>query len=126
MSSIIDTDQAPKSIGPYSQGYVVNDFIYTSGQIGLDPSTMKMRETFKEQANTIFNNLDAILSSAGSSLSSVIKLTIYLVDMKNYPTLNEIMTDLLAKPYPARTTIVVSQLPLNALVEIEAVAVVRK
>ncbi|CUT17506.1 MULTISPECIES: RidA family protein [Candidatus Ichthyocystis] len=122
MMSVIETDQAPSAIGPYSQGRVTGNLIYTSGQIGLDPKDMKLKETFDDQADAIFKNLDSILRTANSDLSQIVKLTIYLVDMKNYASLNEIMTKALPKPYPARTTIVVSQLPLNALVEIEAIA----
>ncbi|WP_092484740.1 RidA family protein [Candidatus Ichthyocystis hellenicum] len=122
MLNVIETDQAPNAIGPYSQGRIVDNLVYTSGQIGLDPKSMKIRETFDEQVDAIFKNLDAILKAGNSDLSKIVKLTIYLVDMKNYASLNEFMTKVLPKPYPARTTIVVSQLPLNALVEIEAVA----
>lgn len=120
--TVINTEQAPQAIGPYSQAIVAGSFIYTSGQVGLDPKTMTLDESFEKQAHRIFDNLQHILLAAGSSFSHLIKLNIYLTDMGHYRKLNEIMTERLPSPYPARTTVVVSQLPAQALVEVEAVA----
>ncbi|MEA2336591.1 MAG: 2-iminobutanoate/2-iminopropanoate deaminase [Thermoanaerobaculia bacterium] len=122
---IIATDQAPKAIGPYSQAIRVGNMIYTSGQIALDPATGALVDgDFAAQAKRVFENLNAVLAAAGSSFSKVIKATVYLTDLANFVTLNEIYASYFGDTKPARTTVGVAQLPKGGLVEIDLIAMV--
>ena len=122
---IIATDQAPKAIGPYSQAIRVGNVIYTSGQIALDPATGSLVEgDFAAQANRVFENLKAVLAAGGSSFSKVVKATVYLTDLANFVTLNEIYASYFGETKPARTTVGVAQLPKGGLVEIDLIALV--
>jgi len=119
---IINTDKAPAAIGAYSQAVKVANTVYISGQIPLDPSNMTMvSDVFADQAHQVFANLAAVSQAAGGNLSDAVKLTVYVTDLANFPILNEVMTEYLQQPFPARATIQVSALPLGALVEIDAV-----
>jgi len=119
---IINTDKAPAAIGAYSQAVKVNDQVYISGQIPLDPMTkVLVSDDFSKQAHRVFTNLIAIAEASGGRLSDAVKLTVYVTDLANFPTLNEVMAEYLAQPFPARATVQVSALPLGALVEIDAV-----
>jgi 2-iminobutanoate/2-iminopropanoate deaminase len=120
----IQTDGAPGAVGPYSQGITAGDFVYTAGQLGLDPASGKF-VSFKVQDQTrrALQNVKAILEAAGSGLGDVVKTTVYLSDMENFKLMNEVYAEFFSEPYPARSTVAVKSLPLGALVEIEAVAI---
>lgn len=124
----IKTNSAPAAVGPYSQAIVVNGFVYTAGQIALVPGTRKMVEGgIKEQTRKALENLDAILEAAGTNLSNVVKTTVFLKDMNDFAAMNEVYEEIFGAakeaPPPARSAVQVVALPLDALVEIEAVAV---
>lgn len=117
------TDHAPAAIGPYAQAVSQGDWLFTSGQIALDPSTGKIVEGgFEAQAKQVLANLTEVLSSAGCSFSDVVKATIYIVDMSDFPTLNTLYGDVLGGHRPARSTVQVAALPLGGLIEIDLVA----
>ncbi|MFL5528287.1 MAG: RidA family protein [Gemmatimonadaceae bacterium] len=119
----ISTDKAPSAIGPYSQGIVANGFLFTAGQIPLDPVAGKIIDGgIVEQTNRVMENLQAVLESAGASWKDVVKTTVYLQDLSHFPTVNEVYGKWLGDARPARSTIQVSGLPRGALVEIDAVA----
>jgi len=122
---IIATDQAPKAIGPYSQAIRVGNILYTSGQIALDPATGSLVEgDFAAQARRVFENLKAVLAAGGTSFGNVVKATVYLTDLANFVTLNEIYASYFGDTKPARTTVGVAQLPKGGLVEIDLIALV--
>jgi 2-iminobutanoate/2-iminopropanoate deaminase len=119
----VATPDAPQAIGPYSQGLKANGFLYTSGQIPLDPATGNLVEgTFEEQVHRVFRNMEAILRAAGSSFSRVVKATVYVTDLKNFGVLNAIYAEYFGEHKPARSTVEVSALPKGAQVEIDLVA----
>lgn len=119
---IVSTDKAPKAIGPYSQAVVVGEMVYTSGQIGLNPETMEMRETLEEQAHQVCKNLMAVLEATDSSINNVIKTTVFLDDINDFVAVNEIYAQYFTEPFPARSAVEVGKLPKNAKVEIEVIA----
>ncbi len=119
----IMTADAPQAIGTYSQAVHAGGALYLSGQIGLDPQTMEMADGFEAQAHQVFSNLRAVCAAAGGDLNDAVKLTVYLRDLANFAKLNEIMAGYFAEPYPARSAVGVSQLPKDALIEIDAVLV---
>lgn len=117
------TDAAPAAIGPYSQAVSTDGWLYTSGQIGLDPKTGELVPGgFEAQARQALINLTAVLASAGCSFRDVVKATIYLTDMANFPALNAIYGEVLTGHRPARSTVQAAALPKGALVEIDLVA----
>lgn len=118
---IINSPNAPKAIGTYSQAVAVGNLIFLSGQIGLNPDTMELEEGFSAQANRVFSNLKAVCAAGGSGLEHAIKLNIYLADLANFAELNQIMEQWFSAPYPARAALQVAALPKGALVEVEAV-----
>lgn len=118
----IATDTAPRALGPYSQGRVVNNLVFTAGQIGLDPATMALVDDTEGQIRQVFRNLLAIVGEAGGDTSSVMKLTVYLADLAHWPLVNAVMAEVFSAPFPARTAVGVAELPLGAVIEIEAVA----
>lgn len=119
----IATDDAPKAIGPYSQAIQANGFVYTSGQIPLDPATGDLvGGSFEEQVHRVFANLKAILTAAGSDFSRVVKATVYVTDLGNFGTLNSIYASYFGDHKPARTTVEVPALPKGATVEIDLIA----
>lgn len=121
---VITTDQAPAAIGPYSQAVRSGDTVYFSGQIPLDPASGTMVEGGVEaQARRVFDNLKAVCAAAGGELSDIVRVGIYVTDLANFATVNTVMAEYFAKPYPARSTIEVSALPKGALVEVDAVMV---
>jgi len=121
---IITTDGAPKAIGPYSQAVKTGNVLYTSGQIGLDPATGNLVEgDFSSQARRVFENLGSVLAAAGAGFGNVIKATVYVTDLANFATLNEIYASYFGDSKPARSTVGVAQLPKGALVEIDLVAI---
>ena len=118
---IIFTNDAPKAIGTYSQAVKIGNTVYLSGQIPLIPKTMEMIDgDIKEQITRVFMNLDAVAKASGGSLSDVSKLNIFLVDLSDFPLVNEIMSEYFNEPYPARAVIGVSNLPKGAMVEMDA------
>jgi len=113
---------APEAIGPYSQAIKAENLVFLSGQIPLDPVTMKLVGTDVEtQARQVFANLAAVATAAGGSLSQCCKLTIYLTDLEDFASVNDIMAQYFAKPYPARATLGINALPKGALIEIDAI-----
>ena len=122
MIKVIETAKAPKAMGPYAQGRVFNNTIYTAGQIGLDPATGKLVEGLENQAEQVMANLRAVLAAAGSSLDQAIKTTIFLADMADFAQVNAIYGRAFNVMPPARSTIQAAGLPLGALVEIEVIA----
>lgn len=124
--SIIQTDTAPEAIGPYSQAVKAGDTIYLSGQIPLDPDTMELVPGgFAAQVNRVFENLKAVCEASGGRIQDLVKLNIYLTDMANFATVNEIMTTVFGEPYPARAAIGVAALPKGAQVEMDAIMVLK-
>ena len=123
-SKKISTEKAPSAIGPYSQGIVANGFLFTAGQIPLDPASGKMVEGgIVEQTERVMQNLQEVLRSAGATWSDVVKTTVYLHDLSNFPTVNEVYGKWLGDARPARSTVQVTALPRGAMVEIDAIAV---
>ncbi len=122
MAETINTSAAPAAIGPYSQAVRAGDFIYTSGQIGLEPETGKLVEGVEAQTGRVLANLHAVLAAAGASFEQVVKTTIFLVDLADFQVVNTLYgAEFVAEP-PARSTVQVAALPRKALVEIEMVA----
>ena len=119
---IIETDNAPKAIGTYSQAMKVNGFLFISGQIPLDPSTMELVEGIENQINQVFENIKQILKADGMDFSNVVKLSVLLDDLNHFEKVNEIMASIFSKPYPARAAYEVSKLPKGSSVEIETIA----
>lgn len=117
----IHTENAPAAIGPYSQAIKAGDFIYVSGQIGVDPTNGEVVDGIESQTHQVLKNIQAILTEAGTDFSKVVKFTIYLASMDDFGIVNEIYGSYLNKPYPARATVEVSRLPKDVLVEIDAV-----
>lgn len=121
----ISTDKAPKAIGPYEQAIKVGEFVYTAGQIPIDPKTGNLvAGSIAEQTRQVLENLKAVLEAAGSSLDKVIKATVFLKNMSDFAALNEVYGEYLGKAKPARSTVAVADLPRGALVEIDLVAMV--
>jgi 2-iminobutanoate/2-iminopropanoate deaminase len=118
------TDRAPQAIGPYSQAVSAGGFVFTSGQVALDPATGEIVPGgFEAQARQVLRNLERVLESAGCSFRDVVKATIYLADLAHFPALNELYGEALGAHRPARSTVQVAALPKGALVEIDLVAV---
>lgn len=121
----VSTDKAPKAIGPYEQAIKVGEFVYTAGQIPIDPRTGNFVEGgIKEQTRQVLENLKAVLEAAGSSLDKVVKATVFLKNMADFAALNEVYGEYLGEAKPARSTVAVADLPRGALVEIDFVAMV--
>ncbi|MBX6364781.1 MAG: RidA family protein [Gemmatimonadetes bacterium] len=120
----VETERAPAAIGPYSQAIVGGDLVFTAGQIALDPTTMQVVEgDVAAQTARVMENLKAVLESAGASLSSVVKTTVFLADMNDFAAMNEVYGRYFGDHRPARSTVQAARLPRDVKVEIEAVAV---
>jgi 2-iminobutanoate/2-iminopropanoate deaminase len=120
---VVHTDAAPKAIGPYSQAIVTATMVYTAGQIGLDPASGALVDGgVVEQTRRVLNNLKAVLEAAGSSLDRVVKTTVFMTDLGQFTTMNEVYAGFFGATHPARSTVQVAALPKGALVEIEAIA----
>jgi len=116
------TDDAPRAIGPYSQAVEVDGWLYTSGQIALDPATGEMvAGGFEAQARQVLANLRAVLASAGCTFSNVVKATVYVIDLADFPKLNTLYGEVMGDHRPARSTVQVAALPKGALVEIDLI-----
>jgi 2-iminobutanoate/2-iminopropanoate deaminase len=124
MKEIIATKNAPQAIGPYSQAVKANGFIFTAGQVAIDPATGNVIEgDVRRQTERVMQNLKAILQAAGSSLENVVKTTVFLKNMSDFAQMNEVYGTFFTARQPARSTVEVAQLPKNVLVEIDVVAV---
>lgn len=123
--AIITTENAPEAIGTYSQAVKVNNTVYLSGQIPLDPASMTLVEgSFADQAHQVFKNLRSVCEAANGSLKDMVKLNIYLTDLSNFATVNEVMAEYFEEPYPARAAVGVKELPKGAQVEADGVMVI--
>lgn len=122
MNKPIATDKAPGAIGPYSQGMEAGELVFTSGQLPIDPVTKVMPEDISEQAKFALGNVKAVLAAAGCTMQQVVKTTVFLADMADFPKVNEVYATYFAEPFPARSCVQVAALPLGAGVEIEVVA----
>jgi 2-iminobutanoate/2-iminopropanoate deaminase len=121
---IIHTDHAPKAVGPYSQAVMVGNVLYCSGQIAINPVNNEvMKVGVKEQTHQVMQNIEAVLKQAGLNLSNIVKTTIFVTDMNDFATVNEVYASYLQTPYPARSTVGVAALPKGVNVEIEVVAI---
>jgi 2-iminobutanoate/2-iminopropanoate deaminase len=122
----IAVDNAPKAIGPYAQGIVANGFLFTAGQVPLDPATMKLVEgDIAAQTHRVFDNLEAILAGAGATLAGVVKATVYLMDMGDFAKMNEVYAARFGSHRPARSTVQVAALPAGARLEIDLVSTLK-
>lgn len=120
--AMIQTDRAPAAIGTYSQAVRAGNFVFLSGQIGLDPATGVLVEGgIEAETRRVFENLSAVAEAAGTALGDVVKLTVYLLDLGDYAAVNEIMAEFFDAPYPARAAVGVAALPRGARVEVEAI-----
>jgi len=122
--TIIKTEKSPAAIGPYNQGTVVNGFLFTSGQLPINPVTGIVPSTIEEQTVQVLENLKAIIEAAGSSMDKVLKCTVYITNMDDFAVMNEIYATYFTGNPPARATVEISKLAKNALVEIDAIAFV--
>jgi len=123
---VISTDKAPAAVGAYSQGIIANGFVYTAGQIPLIPGTSDLREGgIEAQTRQVMNNIKGVLEGAGSSLESVVKTTVFLADINDFAAFNAIYAEFFPEDPPARTTVQAGGLPIGALIEVEAVALLQ-
>ncbi|MFI8741774.1 RidA family protein [Stutzerimonas zhaodongensis] len=121
--TVIHSDNAPAAIGTYSQAIKAGNTVYMSGQIPLDPKTMELVEGFEAQTVQVFENLKAVAEATGGSLKDIVKLNIFLTDLGNFATVNEVMSRYFEQPYPARAAIGIAALPKAAQVEMDAIMV---
>lgn len=123
MMKVIHSELAPKAVGPYSQAIVAGGFVFASGQLPIDPATGEFAEGgIKEQTRQSLTNVTHVLAEAGIDLGHVVKTTVFLSDMANFASMNEVYATFFSEPYPARSAVAVKTLPKNALVEVEVVA----
>ncbi|KAA0560274.1 RidA family protein [Bacillus sp. CH30_1T] len=122
---VVSTKQAPAAIGPYSQGIVVNNLFYSSGQIPLTAEGTMVEGDVAEQTHQVFRNLQAVLSEAGASLETVVKATVFIKEMNDFGTINEVYGEYFNNHKPARSCVEVARLPKDVLVEIEVIALVK-
>ena len=125
MKQVVKTDKAPEAIGTYSQAVKIDNTVYLSGQIPLDPETMELIDgDIEQQIRRVIDNLQAVTIAANGRLDDIVKLTVYLTDLVHFPIVNQIMSEYFDKPYPARAAVGVAALPKGAEVEIDAVMVI--
>ncbi len=123
MKKIIHTDNAQKAVGPYNQAIATDNFVFTSGQVAIDPAVGKLVEGgIKEQTHQVMKNLKAVLEASGSNFSNVVKATVFLDDINNFVQVNEVYADYFTEAQPARSAVQVAALPLGAMIEIEMIA----
>ena len=118
----ISTSSAPAALGPYAQAQISGGFVFTSGQVGINPATGAIADSFDAQAHQVFRNLSALLLAAGSDMSKVVKTTVFLKDMNDFATVNAIYAEYFSEPFPARSCVEVARLPKDVLVECEVIA----
>ena len=123
MKKKIETEKAPNAIGPYSQAIEAGNMIYLSGQIPLDPKTMELVEGEENQIRQVFSNITAICEEVECTLDDIVKLNVSLQDLSMFSLVNEVMSELFSEPYPARAALQVARLPLDSLIEVEAIIV---
>jgi 2-iminobutanoate/2-iminopropanoate deaminase len=121
---VVQTNQAPAAIGPYSQGIIVNNLFYSSGQIPLTAEGVMIEGGIKEQTHQVFKNLEAVLTAAGASFETVVKATVFIKSMDDFAAINEVYGEFFSTNKPARSCVEVARLPKDALVEIEVIALV--
>lgn len=121
MKKAIHTEQAPQAIGPYSQAVQVGNLLFTSGQLGMDPVNNIFPATAAEQAKQSLENVKAIVETAGGTMGDIVKTTVFLKDMNDFASVNEVYASFFEQPYPARSAVEVARLPKDALVEIEVI-----
>lgn len=123
--NVVTSEKLPKAVGPYNHAIISNGFVFTSGQLPINPTTNKVETSdFEGQLRQSLDNLSALLESAGTSLKNIVKITVFLIDLTNFPVLNKVFMEYFPENAPARSAFQVSRLPLDVQVEIEAVAVV--
>lgn len=123
MKKIVKTNQAPAPVGPYNQAIIAGDFVFTAGQIAIDPATGQLAENdIQQQTRLVIQNLKAVLEAAGSDLSQVIKTTVFLKDMNDFSAMNDVYAEFFSENSPARSAVEVARLPKDVLVEMECVA----
>jgi 2-iminobutanoate/2-iminopropanoate deaminase len=122
----VETADAPKAIGPYSQAIVANGFVFAAGQIGTDPKTGQLADGIEAQVEQTLRNIAAVLKSSGSTMDQVVKTTVFLADMNDFSKMNEIYGRHFKAPFPARSTVQVARLPRDARIEIEVIAITGK
>jgi len=122
MSKTISTNAAPAAIGPYSQGKIVGNLVFTSGQLPINPEDGKMPTTIEEQTKQSLKNVMAILKEANCSAKNIVKTTVFLADMNDFAKMNEVYAEFFDRDYPCRSAVEVARLPKDALVEIEVIA----
>jgi 2-iminobutanoate/2-iminopropanoate deaminase len=120
---IVSTDKAPGAIGPYSQAICIDKFVYTSGQIPVDPATGEVPVDVQAQAEQSLKNLKAVLEAAGTDMNHVIKTLVFIKDMNDFAAINEVYSNFFTKDFPARSCVEAARLPKDVLIEIEAIAV---
>jgi len=126
MKKQVQTDKAPKAIGPYSQGIIANGFVFCSGQIPIDPATGELNTgSIEDQTRQVLKNLGAVLEAAGTSFDDVVKCTVFLQDMNDFAKMNAVYAEFFKAPSPARAAVQVARLPRDVKVEIEAIALVK-
>lgn len=118
----VATEKAPAAIGPYSQAQIVNGFVYTSGQIPVDPATGAIPHGVEAQAEQVFKNISEILKAAGTDMGKVFKTTVFIQNMDDFGAVNSIYSQYFSEPFPARSCVEVARLPKDVLVECEAIA----
>jgi len=123
MKKKIETEKAPNAIGPYSQAIKAGNMIYLSGQIPLNPETMELVEGEENQIRQVFSNISAICEEVECTLNDIVKLNVSLQDLSMFSLVNEVMSELFSEPYPARAALQVARLPLDSLIEVEAIIV---
>lgn len=123
MKNVVKTNKAPGAIGPYSQGINVGNMYFFSGQIPLDPETGVMAEGIEAQSHQAFKNVKGLLESQGMNFSNVVKTTVFLDNMDDFTTVNDIYATYFVEPFPARSAVEVAKLPKGALIEVEVIAV---
>ncbi|MBQ4283411.1 MAG: RidA family protein [Lachnospira sp.] len=122
MQKVISTDKAPSAIGPYSQAIEINNMVYTSGVIPVNPATGEIPEGVEAQANQAFQNLCNLVEASGSKVENIVKTTVFIKEMNDFGKINEIYKNYFKEPFPARSCVEVARLPKDVLLEIEAIA----
>lgn len=124
MKEVIVTDKAPAAVGTYSVAFKCGNTVYCSGQLGLDPASGELPTSFESQCRQAFRNVFAVIEAAGGTPKDIVRQTVYLTDLANFPIVNKVMAEIFQAPYPARSCLQISALPKGGLIEVEATAVI--